>query len=129
MLNAIGGVEVDVPQNMNYEDPYQDLYIHLKKGVQLLDGKKAEQLVRFRKYPMGDVARVSVQQIFLKEFAKKILSTETIKNNMGDIIKTGYDYVKTDVGALDAIKYAQYVNDVDVNNISMEVLPGVPEKY
>ena len=64
IVDAIGGVEVDVPQNMFYEDPYQDLYINLKKGPQLLDGDKAEQLVRFRSYPMGYCPCGSTAKIF-----------------------------------------------------------------
>lgn len=124
IVDAIGGVEMDVPQNMNYEDPFQDLYIHLKKGPQVLDGKKAEQLVRFRRYPEGDVARVEVQQLFLKAFAQKILSTDTILKNLPDLISNMYQYVETDITLVDALKYVRYVNDVDMNNVVMEVLPG-----
>ena len=124
IVDAIGGVEMDVPQNMNYEDPYQDLYIHLKKGPQVLDGEKAEQLVRFRRYPEGDVARVEVQQLFLKAFAQKILSTDTILKNLPDLISNMYQYVETDITLVDALKYVRYVNDVDMNNVVMEVLPG-----
>ena len=124
LVDAIGGVDVDVPMDMNYEDPYQDLYIHLKAGPQHLDGKQAEQLVRFRSYPQGDVARVQVQQLFLKAFAEKITSSETIKKSLGDILKTGFQYMKTDLNLMDAIKYIQYISDVDVNNIKMETIPG-----
>jgi LCP family protein required for cell wall assembly len=77
-IDALGGVEFDVPQNMNYDDPQQGLSIHLKKGYQLLDGDKAEQLVRFRNYPMGDIDRTKVQFDFLYSFGgvykKEILS-------------------------------------------------------
>ena len=66
LVNALGGVEFDVPQDMDYEDPEQNLYIHLKKGVQVLDGDKAIQLLRFRKYAMADIQRNSVQQDFVK---------------------------------------------------------------
>ena len=48
-VDLVGGVDFDVPQDMNYEDASQDLYIHLKKGPQHLDGEKAMELVRFRK--------------------------------------------------------------------------------
>lgn len=124
IVDAIGGVDIDVPQDMKYSDPYQDLYINLKAGYQHLDGDKAEQLVRFRHYPQGDVARVEVQQLFLKEFASKVLSTDTIISNLGDYISIAYNYVNTDVSLVDALKYAQYVKDIDLNNITMETLPG-----
>lgn len=128
IVDAIGGVEVDVPQNMFYEDPYQDLYINLKKGPQLLDGDKAEQLVRFRSYPMGDIARVEVQQRFLKAFAEKVTSSETIIKNIPDYISMLYNDVETDVTLADALKYVNYINSVDPTKIKMETLPGVPEE-
>lgn len=66
IVDALDGVEFDVPQNMNYEDPEQNLYIHLKKGKQVLNGEKAIQLLRFRSYAMADIQRNSVQQEFVK---------------------------------------------------------------
>lgn len=70
-IDAVGGVTFDVPQDMFYEDPYQDLYIDLKAGKQHLDGKQAEGLVRYRRYPTGDEGRIAVQQDFIKEIIKQ----------------------------------------------------------
>ena len=53
LVDEIGGVEFDVPIDMNYDDSTQDLAIHLKKGVQKLNGEQAEGLVRFRKNNNG----------------------------------------------------------------------------
>lgn len=125
IVDTIGGVEVDVPQSMNYDDPVQDLHIHLQPGVQLLDGDKAEQLVRFRSYPEGDVARVQVQQTFLREFAKKVISSESIIKNLPNYISVLYSDVATDVTLVDALKYVNYIDSVDMNNVSMETLPGL----
>ena len=66
VVDVLGGVVFDVPQNMRYSDPAQDLEIDLEEGEQLLDGDKALQLLRFRRYPMGDLQRVKVQQEFMK---------------------------------------------------------------
>ena len=74
LVDLIGGVEFDVPQDMNYDDPYQDLHIHLKKGVQVLDGEKAMEMVRFRRYSEGDIKRVEMQQNFMKALIKECLS-------------------------------------------------------
>ena len=76
LVDAVNGVEFEVPFDMNYDDPYQDLHIHLKKGVQTLDGEHAMQLVRFRRYSEGDIKRVEVQQAFMKALIKKCLSLE-----------------------------------------------------
>lgn len=77
-IDALGGVDYDVPRNMNYEDPLQNLYIHLKAGYQHLDGDKAEQLVRYRQYPNGDVDRIKVQQSFLQEIIAQKLKADYI---------------------------------------------------
>ena len=69
-------MEFYVPQDMNYDDPWQDLHIHLKEGLQVLDGEKAMELVRFRRYAEGDIKRVEVQQNFMKALIKECLSLE-----------------------------------------------------
>ncbi len=125
IVDAVGGVEVDVPQDMywNMADT-GDITINLKKGLQTLDGEKALQLVRFRRYADGDVGRIQVQQLFLKALAEKVLSTESIVTNLGDYIKVMYKHVETDVKLADALKYANYITKIDMEKISMETLPG-----
>ena len=125
IVDAIGGVEVDVPQDMYWDmSDTGDITINLKKGLQTLDGKKALQLVRFRRYADGDVGRIQVQQLFMKALMDKVLSTESIVKNLGDYIKVAYKYVETDVSLSDAVKYANYITKVDTGKISMETLPG-----
>lgn len=77
-IDELGGVYFTVPRKMDYEDPLQDLYIHLEPGYQLLDGDKAEQLVRFRRYTNGDIDRIKVQQSFLKELIEQKLTAAYI---------------------------------------------------
>ena len=68
IVNVMGGVRFDVPCDMQYEDPYQDLYIDLKAGEQKLNGKQAMWLVRFRAgYAEADLKRVQVQRDFMRE--------------------------------------------------------------
>ena len=80
IVDAIGGVEVDVPQRMYYTDYSQDLFIDLYPGVQTLYGEDAEGLVRFRQYVTGDEQRVEVQQLFLEAFAKKVMSPAILRD-------------------------------------------------
>ena len=85
MVEAIGGVWFDVPFHMSYDDGLQDLYIHLEKGYQLLDGKQAMNLVRWRHNNDGtvspgggsDLSRLNIQHDFLKAVLKQTLQ---IKN-------------------------------------------------
>lgn len=127
IVDAVGGVEVDVPQDMKWDmSDTGDIKIDLKKGLQTLDGNQALQLVRFRKgYANGDVGRIQVQQMFLKALAEKVLRTESIVKNLGDYIKVMYKYVDTDVSLSDALKYANYITKIDMSKMTMETLPGV----
>lgn len=127
IVDAVGGVEVDVPQDMKWDmSDTGDINIDLKKGLQTLDGNKALQLVRYRKgYANGDVGRIQVQQLFLKALAEKVLSTESILKNLGDYIKVMYKHVDTDVSLSDALKYANYITKIDMSKMTMETLPGV----
>lgn len=84
LVDAIGGVDFDVPINMDYDDPIQNLSIHFKKGVQHLSGADALRVVRFRHnndgsgYGSEDLGRMATQQKFLKAVAKKMLSAGNI---------------------------------------------------
>ena len=82
LVDALGGVEFEVPFDMDYDDPYQDLYIHQKAGLRVLNGDDAMQVIRHRKnndgsHSNGDVGRLQIQQDFLKAVAKKCLQPAT----------------------------------------------------
>lgn len=126
IVDAIGGVDMYVPRDMYWDmRDTGDPLINLKEGQQHLDGDKAEQLVRFRRYADGDVGRIEVQQAFLTALADKILSTETIIKNLPDLVSVMYKYVETDVSLSDAMKYVNYVDKINMGNLSTETLPGV----
>ena len=77
IIDAIGGVPMNVPSNMYYKDPEQNLYINIKKGEQVLSGKDAEGFVRFRSgYTMGDLGRVDAQKLFLAALMEKLTSSD-----------------------------------------------------
>ena len=124
LIDEIGGVDMDVPSDMYYVDSTQGLRINLKAGPQHLDGAAAEQLVRFRSYKLGDVQRVEVQQLFLKEVAKKLLDPATIKSNIAGYIKIFTKYVDTDFSLSALMKYSDNFSKVNAESIVMETLPG-----
>lgn len=129
IVDAIGGVEVDVPaldngRGLHYDDYSQDLHIHLEPGLQLLDGKQAEGLVRFRHgYAEGDVGRIKTQQLFLESFAKKVMSPQII-TKVPQIASVLFSSIKTDIPLSDIPKYYSYMKKLDVDNISFEIIPG-----
>ena len=123
VVDAIDGVDFYVPQDMFYEDPYQDLYIDLKEGQQHLDGDKAEQLVRFRRYPMGDVKRTEVQRDFVIALYKQKINSSLVKR-VGSLVPAVMDFVDTDIGLQDAIQYANFVKGFDEEAITSYQMPG-----
>ena len=104
-VDLVGGVEFDVPMDMNYEDPSQNLYIHLKKGLQTLDGEQAMGLVRFRKgYATQDIQRTQTQQqclsvsslTKLREFADIFSQYVTTNLTTGNMVWFGKELLSCD---------------------------------
>ena len=137
LVDTIGGVYFDVPIDMKYTDKKQDLYINLKAGYQLLDGNKAEQVVRFRhnsdgtsyspEYGNNDTGRMKTQRNFLKAVIKQTLTPSNILN-IGKFIDIAQTYVKTNI-PIDIIKqYVAPAVNFNVDNLETGTLPGVNEK-
>ena len=123
IVDAIGGVEIEVKQRMKKDDFSQNLHIDLQPGIQILDGDKAEQFVRFRDYRTGDIGRIEAQQEFLQALAKKVLSLETI-GKLPQIAKIVYDSVETDIKKEEILKYIPYVKNIKPQNLNFYMLPG-----
>lgn len=115
IIDSMGGVEFNVPQRMEYEDPYQDLYIDLYPGMQHLDGDKAEQLVRFRGYPTADLQRTKVQRDFLMAALDKLLSPEGILkiSSVKDAAIKNFD---TDMSEADLLAYMGLLMDNEITS-------------
>ena len=96
LIDAIGGVEFDVPQRMVYSDPHQNLFINLQPGLQTLDGERAMHLVRFRSFPEGDIQRIRVQQAFLGALADQLLHPRNLLI-LDDLVRIFLDNVDTDL--------------------------------
>lgn len=128
-VDDIGGVGVDVPMDMYYEDPYSKppLVIDLKQGYQVLDGNKAMQFLRFRNgYANQDLGRIESQQKFIESFLQKVLSADSI-TKIPNYIDTFYRYVQTDMSINDMLKVASKCIDINPQNIKKEMLAGEPK--
>jgi len=122
VVDAMGGVEVDVQFDMNYEDPAQNLSIHIKKGKQTLMGKDAEGFVRYRKgYAAADIARIDAQQIFLASAVNKLKDNPML---IPKVIMTAFDGIKTNIKQNNALKIVTSALDMDFSEIRMFTLPG-----
>ncbi len=116
VVDAVGGVEFDVPQRMYYMDPVQDLQIDLQPGLQHLDGDKAEQLVRYRKYKMGDLQRIQVQQAFIAAMVDQVLGSRDF-NQISKLVSKGYKYIDTDFGMVVMLKYAEFFFNLELEHV------------
>lgn len=129
LVDCIGGVYYNVPRNMDYDDPTQDLHIHISAGYQLLTGENAVKVLRFRMgndnsgYANGDLGRIATQQSFMKEMAAQFLTLGNIPNlnSALDIVQT---YVKTDLPASSIAFYVRSFLAMDKENIRFHTLPG-----
>lgn len=123
IVDEVGGVDMYVPQNMHYSDPTQDLLIDLKKGYQHLDGKKAEQFVRFRHYAMGDLQRIQAQRTFLQILGKKVISSEGALHAI-PILKNMIDYTENDMSTGAIAAYVSQAIDLNPKNVAFHNIPG-----
>ena len=136
LVDAIGGVYFDVPIKMDYDDSSQDLYIHLEPGYQLLDGQKAEWLVRFRhnnngtsysyEYGDNDLGRMRTQREFLMAVAKQTLKLENI-TKINDILNVIEQEVETNIDFDTMMEYAPALLNINADNIKTDMLPGVAQ--
>lgn len=133
IVDLIGGVEFDVPIDMDYDDPTQDLHIHLSSGLQTIDGDKAEQLLRFRhnndgtSYPSSygdnDYGRMRTQREFLKAVAEQTLKFGNITKING-IINTVSDNLITSMKTNEMLAYVPQLVKFDTANLVTEQVSG-----
>ena len=128
LVDEIGGVDCEVPLNMNYDDPYQDLHIHLQKGMQHLNGADALKVVRFRHnndgsgYGTEDIGRIGTQQAFLKAVFQKMLANPQKITAYAQIFS---EYVKTDLAVSELAWFGQEALLMGMDKLSFSTLPGV----
>lgn len=124
IVDIIGGVTVDVPADMDYDDTEQNLHIHIKKGRRKLDGKQAEGFVRFRSgYLEGDLGRLDAQKLFLSAMMDQLLSAETV-GKIPQLMNSVYSHVVTDLSLSDLTYLASSATSLDTGNIYMMTAPG-----
>jgi len=123
VVDALGGVDLYVDADMNYEDPYQNLKIHLKKGFQHLDGQQAGEYVRFRHDEMGDIGRVARQQKFMKAFASQAIRLSNIPR-IPLILSTISESVQTNLTPLTFFRVLVALPTFKGNRVQAEMVPG-----
>ncbi len=129
IVDAMDGVWFDVPRDMDYEDPYQDLSIHLDKGYQLLNGEQAMGVVRFRDgvngYSTGDIGRIETQQAFLKAMVEQLLKLENVPK-INRLIEVFQNNVTTDLSLENIFWFAKaaILGGLKVEDVNFVTMPA-----
>ena len=134
IVDAIGGVYFDVPYDMDYHDPYQDLVIEQAKGYRLLSGDDAMQVIRWRKNDpgspygyttgVGDSGRMGIQQDFLKAVIKQLMTPANVLN-IGKLSKVFQESVETDLSFQEILWFGQQAvsGGLSVENVEFFTMP------
>ena len=131
IVGAMDGVWFDVPRNMNYDDPLQNLHIHQEKGYRLLSGEDAMEVLRYRRdndkrygYPEGDVGRIKTQQAFLSAMVEQLLKVENVPK-IRQFIQVFQDNVETDLTFQNILWFAQsaYLGGLRTEDVEFVTMP------
>jgi LCP family protein required for cell wall assembly len=123
-VDAVGGIEYAVPAEMHYDDPVQGLHIHLDKGRQTLDGKKAEGLLRYRSgYAAGDLGRVDVRSAFLRELLSQVKEKMTAGAAARLAAELAFS-VTTDMSIYEISRFAAFLHGIAEENVNIKTLSG-----
>ncbi|NES97394.1 MAG: LCP family protein [Desertifilum sp. SIO1I2] len=131
LIDALGGVSLYVPQDMEYRDDSQHLYINLKAGQQHLDGERAMQFVRFRYDDLGDIGRIQRQQLFIRALLEQALNPGTLARlpKLMSIIQSNLD---TNLSVEELFALAGFATRTDRSKVQMLMVPGrfsSPEEF
>ncbi len=129
LVDEIGGVDFDIPMDMDYDDPYQDLHIHLPAGPRHLNGEESLQVVRWRQnndgsgYATADIGRIGTQQAFLKALAAQTLQLSNLDKipSMAEIFKNNVD---TNLKLANLIWIGEQALSIGSDGITFHTLPG-----
>lgn len=129
IIDSIGGITVDIPLEMEYDDPTQDLHIRFEPGRKNLNGKQALEFIRWRRnndgtgYPDGDLGRIRTQQKFLGLILDEMLKPATLLTLPNQLV-TMSKHVKTTIDAQQMLSLAKVAATLNRKDIEMATLPG-----
>ena len=123
MVDAVGGVDVEIPMDMDYSDPAQGLEIHLKQGRVHLDGRGAEHFVRYRSgYATADLGRLDAQKLFMEAFAERVQSLP--KAQALRLLAASLTALQTDLPLPGILRIVSALEACSAESIRFVTLPG-----
>ena len=122
LIDELGGVQFEVPCDMDYEDPEQDLYIHINQGDQLLNGEDAVKVLRYRSYVMGDLERNKVQQDFFRVAFQQKFKPKYI-SKVPAIYELINENIRSNLSLADILAYLDNVSNMENRVVQTFELP------
>ncbi|MBI2252513.1 MAG: LCP family protein [Armatimonadetes bacterium] len=126
LVNALGGVEINVEKDIKYDDNWGKLHVHLKKGFQRLNGEEAVGYCRFRYDPEGDWGRIRRQQQFLKALFKEIKKPVNIIH-LEKFSRLSKDFLETNLSIIQIVDLARLYKNFENKNFHLTTLTGKEE--
>lgn len=129
LVDCIGGVYYNVPRDMDYDDPSQDLYIHIPKGEQHLSGEEAVKVLRYRNgnngtgYPNGDLGRIETQLDFMKAISTQFLNLGNIPN-LSAVIDAFQENTQSNLSANNLAFFVREYLKLETDSVRFHTLPG-----
>ncbi len=125
IVDAVGGVDINVEKSMKYTDRAQGLRIDFSPGRHHMNGADALRYVRFRHDAMGDMGRMKRQQEFAKAFLDKV-SSPAILPRIPELVELVLSEIKTDVPVKTALQLAGQLKDMKMSQVKLFTMPGSP---
>lgn len=125
IVDAVGGVDIDVAKRMKYEDKAQGLSIDFQPGLKHMNGEDALKYVRFRMDAMGDMGRMKRQLEFAQAFLNK-LTTPAILPRIPEVVELTLSEIQTDIPVKTALQLAGQLKDIKLNDVRFFTMPGSP---
>lgn len=127
IVDAVGGVDINVEKRMHYEDPWDDnggLVIDLQPGEQHMTGAQAIQYVRYRDGE-GDIGRIARQQHFMRALLAQFLSPQVIPR-LAAVVDEVKNAVETDLSTRQLLTLAKRMKDIEAGGMTMQMVIGTP---
>ncbi len=123
LVDAIGGLHVEVEKDMDYDDNWGNLHIHLEKGPQVLNGEQAVGYARFRMDEEGDRGRIRRQQQIMEALVRR-LKDPMVVLRLQALVKAVKENVETDFSVLDMLDLTYLYKDFDRTRMKTGAIVG-----
>lgn len=126
LVDSLGGIDFEIPADMDYDDSAQNLHIHYARGLCHLNGQQAMEVVRWRKnndgsgYADADIGRIATQQQFLRVLARKVMTAGSIPA----LVQLFTSHVQTDLSAGNLVWMGSKALEIGMDGIYFHTLPG-----